>query len=29
MTAFIASYLWDHNRVQLSGNRERQDTTPR
>ena len=29
MTAFIASYLWDHNRVQLSGSRERQDTAPR
>jgi hypothetical protein len=29
MTAFIASYLWDHNRVQLSGNTERQDTAPR
>jgi hypothetical protein len=29
MTGFIASYLWDHNRVQLSGNRERQDTAPR
>jgi hypothetical protein len=29
MTAFIASYLWDHEPVQLSGHRERQDATPR
>jgi Peptidase family S41/N-terminal domain of Peptidase_S41 in eukaryotic IRBP len=29
MTALVASYLWDHNRVQLSGHRERQDTAPR
>jgi Peptidase family S41/N-terminal domain of Peptidase_S41 in eukaryotic IRBP len=29
MTVFAASYLWDHNRVQLSGHRERQDTAPR
>jgi hypothetical protein len=29
MTAFVASYLWDHNRVQLSGSRERRDTAPR
>jgi hypothetical protein len=29
MTVFLASYLWDHNRVQLSGSRERQDTAPR
>jgi Peptidase family S41/N-terminal domain of Peptidase_S41 in eukaryotic IRBP len=29
MTAFIASYLWDHNRVELSGSRERHDQAPR
>jgi C-terminal processing protease CtpA/Prc len=29
MTVFVASYLWDHNRVQLSGVRERQDPAPR
>jgi C-terminal processing protease CtpA/Prc len=29
MTVFIISYLWDHDPVQLSGHRERQDATPR
>jgi C-terminal processing protease CtpA/Prc len=29
MTVFVASYLWDHDPVQLSGHRERQDTVPR
>ena len=29
MVVFIASYLWDHEPVQLTGLRERQDTTPR
>jgi hypothetical protein len=29
MTAFIISYLWDHDRVQLSGSRQRQDAAPR
>jgi hypothetical protein len=29
MTVFVASYLWDHDPVQLTGLRERQDTVPR
>ena len=29
MTVFVTSYLWDHDPVQLSGLRERQDATPR
>jgi hypothetical protein len=29
MAVFVASYLWDHEPVQLTGLRERQDTTPR
>jgi hypothetical protein len=29
MTVFIVSYLWDHDPVQISGHRERQDVTPR
>ena len=29
MTVFVASYLWDHDRVQLCGLRERHDTAPR
>ena len=29
MAVFAASYLWDHDPVQLTGLRERQDTTPR
>jgi hypothetical protein len=29
MAVFVASYLWDHNPVQLTGLRERQDTAPR
>jgi hypothetical protein len=28
MTVFLASYLWDHDPVQLSGHRHRQDSTP-
>lgn len=29
MAVFVASYLWDHEPVQLTGLRERQDTAPR
>ena len=29
MTVFVASYLWDHDPVQLSGLRERRDAAPR